>query len=373
MIGRIGKSTFTMKKVLFILDNLEGGGAERVFVNIANSFVENNIEVQFLAGKKTGVYLDILNPRIAVMEVGSTTLLAYLRTFPRIFRKHQFTHVFTASHYSGTAAIISKRITGTAAKIYFTHHYAFPATRPLKYLKGDIILRLIHFFITPYADKIIGVSKGTLEWLRKFSHRKLPQGSFIYNPVFDDTIYSLASEQVDFPIDVENKIILLNVARLTEVKDQETLIDAFDIFKQTHPGALLFILGTGPMQSKLEKYIRVKELSASVFLMGFQTNPYKWMARCDVLILSSISEGFGNVLVEAMALGKTVVSTDCPTGPREILNHGEFGYLCPVKDPAALADTISKAVVAPLDPELVKKSSKQFTIKAIVEKYMDIL
>jgi glycosyltransferase involved in cell wall biosynthesis len=362
-----------MKKVLFILDNLEGGGAERVFVNIANGFFHRGIAVEFLTGLKQGVYLDLLDPAIAIHEVGGTSLLGYLRRFPAVFRRNGYTHIFTASHYAATAAILSKKITGVHAKIYLTHHYARPSSREMKHLKGDAILKLIHFFITPAANRIIAVSKGSLEWLRKFSHHRLPQGIFIYNPVFDDGIYPLAKEEVEFPVPIKDKIILLNVGRLAEQKDQFTLINAFRIFKKTHDNALLFILGTGPLYSKLQSYIRQQQLASSVFLMGFQANPYKWMEKCTVFVLSSAFEGFGNVLVEAMALGKTVVSTNCPSGPGEILNHGEFGYLCAVKDPQGLSDAISKAVASPLNKEQVKNASRNYCTEAIVNQYIDIL
>ncbi|MEO5891609.1 MAG: glycosyltransferase [Ferruginibacter sp.] len=362
-----------MKKVLFILDNLEGGGAERVFVNIANGFVENDIAVEFLTGNKRGVYLGILNPAIPVNEIGGTSLLKYLKSFPAIFKKNNYTHIFTASHYAATAAVISKKITRIPGKVYVTHHYSHPAARHIRHFKGDAILKLIHFFITPRADKIIAVSNGSLEWLRKFSHHRLRQAMFIYNPVFDNTIYSFAEEEVNFPVPITGKIALLTVGRLAEQKDHITLIKAFCIFKQTHANAVLFILGTGPWQSMLENYISTNNLSSEVFLPGFEGNPYKWMARCDVLILSSIYEGFGNVLVEAMALGKTVVSTNCPSGPGEILNSGEFGYLCPVKDPPALATAIEKAITTPMDREIVKKRSQQYAIKEIVKKYIEVL
>ncbi len=362
-----------MKKVLFILDNFDGGGAERVFANIANGFVNNNITVEFLLGQKKGVYLKSLNKAIPVMEVGGTSFASYLGNFPRIFTKNNYTHIFTASHYAGAAAIISKKITQISGKIYLTHHYAHPQSRQLKHLKGDAVLKLIHVFITPFADKIIAVSNGSLAWLRKFSHHDLPQATFIYNPVFDDTIYEMAAERVCFPVETVNKIVLLNVGRLAEQKDQITLIKAFCHFRQTYPDALLFILGEGPMRSVLEAHIKVKNLGDSVFLMGFQPNPYKWMATCDVFILSSIFEGFGNVLVEAMALGKTVVSTNCPSGPEEILNGGEYGYLCPVEDPMSLSNAISKAIKSPLDKDVIRATCQQYKINEIVKKYIELL
>ena len=92
-----------------------------------------------------------------------------------------------------------------------------------------------------------------------------------------------------------------------------------------------------------------------------------------MFIVSSLFEGFGNVLVEAMALGKTVVSTNCPSGPAEILNGGEFGYLCPVKNPSQMSDAIAKALLSPLNKEVLKNYSQQFTIGKIIKKYIDIL
>ena len=110
-----------------------------------------------------------------------------------------------------------------------------------------------------------------------------------------------------------------------------------------------------------------------MFLKGFEINPYKWMARCNVFILSSIYEGFGNVLVEAMALGKTVVSTNCPSGPSEILQNGKYGYMCNVNDPMGLAASIIKAIQNPIDENILRLTSYQFRSTEIVKKYIEIL
>ena len=368
-----GKYICMMKKVLFILNNLEGGGAERVFVNIANGFLQNNIQVEFLLGKKQGVYLSQLNTSIPVAEVGGTSFLKLMKFFPGYFKKNNYTHVFTASHYIGAAAIISKRITRIKTKVYQTHHYTLPGSRSVKRLKGDLVLKLIYYVTAPFADKIIAVSNGSLEWLRKFSHHKLPQGICIYNPVYDKSIYDLASEAVDFPININQKKILLSVGRLAEEKDPFTLIKAFEIFRKNNSNTVLLILGQGPLQHELLKYIAVNGLQNEVVLVGFEVNPYKWMAKCDALILSSKYEGFGNVLVEAMALGKTVVSTDCPSGPNEILRNGELGYLCPVENPAAMARTIEKAIESPLDQVLLRTAAQQYNSSNIIKEYIAIL
>ena len=362
-----------MAKVLFILNDLGGGGAERVFLNLANGFAANNIAIELLVGKRQGVYLGLLNKSIPVSEVGGMSFYKYLRVLPVFFEKNQYSHIFTASDYASAAAILARKISGTSAKIYLTHHYNLPAARPLKYWKGDFVAKLIHRFITPHADKIIAVSKGSLVWLRSFSNNKLMQGISIDNPVFDDTIYTLAKETADYPVDITGKIILVSAGRLEEQKDQLTLIKAMGILKKTYPKIVLFILGTGPLQALLQQHILQNDLQKNVYLVGFQVNPYKWMAGCNVFVMSSISEGFGNVLVEAMALGKTVVSTDCPSGPAEILNNGELGYLCPVSNPEKLALSIAEAIKKPFDSNILIQSAQQYKISEIVKRYIEIL
>ena len=362
-----------MKKILFILNNLEGGGAERVFVNIANGFMESNINVAFLLGEKKGVYLNLLNPAIPVTETGGTSFFHYMRAFPEIFKKAEYSHIFTATDYTSTAALLTKKFTGISSKIFVTHHYNLPGNRTLKNWKGDKIAQIIHHYIFPSADKIIAVSNGSLAWLRKHSNNKLSQAITIYNPVFDERIFKQANEKINYPVDVNGKIILVSAGRLEEQKDQLTLLKAFHILQLKQPHFILFILGTGPLKQLLQHYITLHHLENDVFLMGFDTNPYKWIANCNVFVSSSISEGFGNVLAEAIALGKTVASTNCPSGPAEILQNGALGYLCEVKNPAALAETILQAVAKPFDGEILKAASQQFTIREIVKKYMEEL
>ncbi len=361
-----------MKKILFVLPNLGGGGAERVFVNIANGFFANGIETELLLGKKAGVYFDILNPGIPVHELGTNSFLGYLKKLPPFLKKNLYSHIFTTSDYINVSLIIVKKRFHLTPLIILNQQYSNPSSTSVRFLKERFLLTVIHRFFTHRADKIITASEDGLKWLQQKTTKKLPQALVIHNPVFDDNIFIKATEKISFPFETGGKKILLNIGRLVKQKDQLTLIKAFKALPNAE-GYILIILGVGPEEKLLKNVIRKMQLEQNIFLIGFDKNPYRWINNCDLFILSSVNEGFGNVIVEAMALGKTTVSTDCPTGPAEILKSGQFGFLCKVGDPDALAKIIVTAINAPISPAVLVAESWQYSAKNIIGSFINVL
>jgi glycosyltransferase involved in cell wall biosynthesis len=196
----------------------------------------------------------------------------------------------------------------------------------------------------------------------------------IYNPVITPELFARAEEPLDHPwFRPGEPPVVLGVGRLTQAKDFPTLIRAFALVRKERP-ARLMILGEGEERPKLEALVRELRLEEDVALPGFVDNPYKYMKRAAVFVLSSRWEGFGIVLVEAMALGTPVVATDCPSGPAEILENGKWGRLVPPGDPEALA----KAILDTLEGGVsrVKATTnvqKRFSMIAIVEQYLKVL
>ena len=194
----------------------------------------------------------------------------------------------------------------------------------------------------------------------------------ICNPVVTPEIFSKAQEPVDHPWFAPGQPpVVLGAGRLTIQKDFPTLIRAFALVRAQRR-ARLMILGEGEERPKLEALVRELGLEEDMALPGFAGNLYAYMARAAVFVLSSRWEGFGNVLVEAMALGTPVVSTDCPSGPAEILERGKWGKLVPVGDIVAL----SAGVVAELDnPSLsdVARRAQDFSLDRIVGQYLELL
>jgi len=133
------------------------------------------------------------------------------------------------------------------------------------------------------------------------------------------------------------------------------------------------LLGEGPERANLDSLVRDLGVADRVAMPGFVTNPYPYVARSSVLVLSSVSEGTPNSLLEAMALGVNMVSTDCGSGPREVLRDGEYGRLVPVGSPEAMAEAIVAAIHTPLSPEVIRSGALRFDPDKALEQYLEVL
>ncbi len=238
-------------------------------------------------------------------------------------------------------------------------------------LYWKLVRQLVKRFY-PYADAIVACSKGVAEDLVQSMKVPREQVHVIYNPT-DPDIDAKAQEPVDHPWFNENKIpVILSVARLDPQKDLQTLIRAFSIVRKERP-ARLAILGEGSERPKLKGLVRELGLEEDVWMPGFVDNPFKFMKRSAVFVLSSRFEGFGMVIAEALAVGTPVVSTDCPSGPSEILEGGKWGKLVPVGDHEKLAEAILETIENPPDREKLKERGRDFSIDKIGQQYLQLI
>jgi glycosyltransferase involved in cell wall biosynthesis len=189
-------------------------------------------------------------------------------------------------------------------------------------------------------------------------------------------LFEQAKQPVSHPWFEQNRLpVILAVGRLTKAKDYPTLFRAFSLVRQVRPAKLL-ILGEGEERSNLERLAIELGIQNDVSMPGFVDNPFAFMAKASVFVLSSAWEGFGNVLVEALACGCPVVATDCRSGPREILDNGRYGRLVPVGDHEALAKAILETLDNPdfpADRQTRLQRAMEFSIDAAVDKYLKVL
>lgn len=349
--------------------DLTHGGVQRIMVHIANYFANNGYETTLLLGEAKGPYLSLLDPKVEVLSINSTNrflLLKYLISVLRFKNPHI---LFTGVPSFNIMAIIAKYIAGVKTKVVISERSntfkEFARSTNFFYRLSFLLIPILYRF----SDAIVAVSLGVAKDLSRFSFISENRINTIYNPAFNKEIQIEAKKSVEESwLNDKACPVIIGVGRLSAQKDFGMLIDAFyGIYKERQ--LKLIIVGDGPMHNSLQKKIDEYDLNDSIKLAGFQKNPISWISKSDVFVLSSQWEGFGNILVEALAAGTTIVSTDCKSGPSEILKDGQLGYLVPVSDAEALSKKIIYALDNPFPKDLLVEAAQEFDENIIMKKY----
>ena len=360
-------------KVALFLPSLRGGGAERVMVNLARGFSEKGLDVDLVLAKAEGPYLSQVPPEVRVIDLHSPRVLASLPHLVRYLRRERPQTILSAMDHANIVAIWARKFSGMPCRVVVSVHSTLSrALMNIPNLRGYLMPNLIRIFY-PLADTVVAVSNGVADDFANIT--KLPRESIkvIYNPIVTSELLEKANEAVEHPwFSRGEPPVILSVGRLTKAKDYPTLIRAFALVHRERP-ARLMILGEGEERPKLEALIQELGLDDDVSLPGFVDNPYAYMARSAVFVLSSAWEGFGNVLVEAMAVGTPVVATDCPSGPAEILEGGKWGKLVPVGDIETLAGAIIATQTNRIDSTSIADRAQIFGLDNIIRDYMEML
>ncbi len=315
------------------------GGVERVVYNLLEGLSAHDIEVDLLAVvAKRGRLPEIPWPNIRVINLGVRHSQMALFPLIRYLRREQPDVLMVAKDRAIRTAILAHRLAGVKTRLVGQVHMNMSGflqdKPPLQRWLRTAPMR----WLFPNLDLIIGVSEGVVEDTMKITGLPRDRMSALPNPVITPEVYAKSAEPLDHPWfdSPDAPPVILGAGRLSPEKDFPTLIRAFQIVRGQRDCRLV-ILGEGPLRQSLEKLIAELDLQDSVSLPGHTANPYAYMKRAALLAFSSIAEGSGNVLIEAMALGTPVVSTDCPYGPSETLAGGRYGALVPVGDHEALA------------------------------------
>jgi len=346
-------------RVALFLPSLRGGGAERVMVNLAHGFVERGLQVDLVLAKAEGPYLSQVPQSVRVVDLKSKRVLYSLPGLVRYLRRERPKALLSAMDHANVVALWAKRLARVPTRVVVSVHSTISiATKRAKNMRGRMIPLFIRKFY-PWADVIVAVSKGVAEDLSEITGLPEERIRVIYNPVITPEFFAKAEEPVDHPwFRPGEPPVILGIGRLTEAKDFPTLIRAFALVRKERP-ARLMILGEGEERPKIEALVREQGLEKDVALPGFVHNPSKYMLP--------------TVLIEALALGTPVVSTDCPSGPREILEDGRWGKLVPVGNPEALARGIIETLSNPIRSEDLQKRARAFSMEEVVPQYLEVL
>ncbi len=348
------------------LPSLTAGGAPRIMINIGTYLDEKGYNVEFVLAEAKGEFLKDLG-NISIVDLGSRVIRSVvpLRNY---LQRREPKALMSTPHVANLVAIWATSLAGVKTR----HVVREPTTlsnqaKEFSQFKDKLIPPLVKWSY-PHASQFVAISKGVKRELVENIGVDESNIEVIYNPIVTPDIEPKSKEPLDHSWFEADSPVILGAGRLTQQKDFSTLIRAFDQLLGQRD-AYLVILGEGDDRPELETLVEELGIQNRVDLLGFADNPYKYMRKADVFVLSSAWEGFGNVIVEAMVCGTTVVATDCESGPAEILANGKYGYLASVGEPISLCDGILTALENPLKTDTLVQRANDFTRSKIMPQY----
>lgn len=366
-------------RVLFFTSSLGGGGAEMHLLRVINALDRTRVEPWLAVARSGGSYEARLAPDVPIQaltgsERGSSTLKLLKSVVPLrrlIAEVHPDIVCAVMDQPSLIALLATRGLRDRPRLVLCVQNTPTKAYRDPPSVQGRVLLAAISR-LYPLADHVVALSQGVADDLASLNPALAAHTSVIHNSCVDEFVLAGAKEPVEGATTAAGKKVILGCGRLVNQKGFTYLIDAFDLVRRRIPSEL-WLVGEGPEKTALERKCAHLGLTDCVRFLGFQDNPYKYMAAADVFVLSSLYEGFGNVVVEAMACGTAVVSTDCPSGPSEIIHNMVNGMLVPVANPMALVKAILQTLEDhALRRDLVKNAltrSRDFTATAVASSY----
>jgi glycosyltransferase involved in cell wall biosynthesis len=350
---------------------MQYGGVERVMLNLATGFAQIGFSVDLVVADARGHLLRYVPNEVSVVNLGSSRVLASLPALVKYLRKERPATLISGMDHSNVVALWARKLSGAQTRIIATVHANLSGVLSTS---SRLRVRLLPLFMRhcyPWADEIVAVSNGVADDLAEQTGVPRQKVKVIYNPVLCGELFEKAREPARHSWFTPNQPpVVLGVGRLEVEKGFDVLIRAFARVRQQRP-ARLMILGEGNQRPKLEALSRELGVDEDVCLPGYQWNPYAYMTAAQVFVLASRYEGFGLVLIEALALGLPIVSTDCESGPREILQDGRYGALVPVGSVESLASAILSTLDRGKQP-MPWDWLRHFEVGTVVDAYKEL-
>jgi len=393
--------------IAILLPSLAGGGAERSMLHLARSFTEQGREVDLLLFRTKGAYMNSVPESVRVIEleagssVGGRLLAAqadpagigvllkpvllpfkvdssirHINALTRYMETQRPDVILSALTYTNLAALWAKRLSRIKIPVIVSERIALSVhlqrEKSRHRWRSRFMLPMVERTYR-FADGIVAVSDDVANDLAGSAHIDRNTITTIYNPVVDSTLPELAALPLDHPwFSPGQPPVILGVGRLTPQKDFHTLLRTFALLRG-EKDIRLVILGEGQQRAELAALAKELGVSADVDMPGFVDNPYQYMARAAVFALTSLYEGLPGVIIQALACGCPVVSTDCPGGSAEILENGKYGRLVPVQHNRELADAIRLTLDSSPHPEQLKARAALFSTDNATRQYLDLM
>ncbi|MFL6763746.1 MAG: glycosyltransferase [Sphingomicrobium sp.] len=353
--------------IAFLLPNLGGGGAERVALTLAKAFVERGHSVDLVVMERTGELIGAVPPGVRIVDLKVKRMRNIVPSLIRYLRKRRPDAIHISMWPLTIIGIIGARASRVRMRVVVSDHATYSSSslysRQLKQLSWSA--RLIY----PLADRRVTVSEMGANDLAELTGIPRSRFEVIYNPI-DVPRQIAASDETERAWRGPGRRIL-TIGTLKSEKNHSLLLRAFARMQDSD--AQLLILGEGPLRADLERLAAELGIADRVAMPGFALDPWPYLASAELFVLSSDSEGFPVALAEAMHAGLRIVSTDCVSGPSEMLDGGRFGKLVPIGDERALAEAMEETLRLPHLPDLVRERAESVSGAGAVDQYLDLL
>jgi glycosyltransferase involved in cell wall biosynthesis len=371
-----------MTSVMLCSPSMVMGGAERYLLNLSDGLLAEGNDVTIVLMEATGPLFGEIDSRCRVIPINRPRAIKSVGALAKVFEENIPDIVISFQTHMNVIVSIAMILSRKTIPLIVTEHA--PVSN---HIKNDIprLTRIKNYmmliaakFLYRRAYKLIGVSAGVIQEYREFTRLPAHRVKSISTPIVTPKLLKQAQQEPTHLWLLEKKQpVIISMGRLEKVKDHITLLEAFVLLRK-QMDVRLIILGEGSEREVLESFIADRNIEAFVDLPGIAINPFREMAHADLYVQTSIYEGFGNVLVEAMACGLPVISTNCPVGPGEILRNGEFGVLLPVRDAVSLANEMARMLnLFDVDREKIVRAGKRrandFSAAQAVKKYIECI
>jgi glycosyltransferase involved in cell wall biosynthesis len=360
-----------LPRLAFFIPTMNLGGAQQVTVTIANGLAARGYAVDLVLARAVGPLLDRVDDAVRVVDLATPPIsgvgvLAAVPALRRYLRRERPDVLFAAMMNANVVGVLTHALAGVGTRLVLTEHNTFGVRPGLR----DRVTAGLATVLYPRADRVVGVSRGVADSVVAGTNVDDERVSVLYNPIDVEAIRAAAAEPLaDAVAETMAGDVVFTVGRLAAAKDHATLLRAFRRVHDRRPWVRLVVAGVGPKRAELECLADDLGLADAVTFVGFVDNAYASMAAASVFVLSSKHEGLPTVLLEALACETPIVSTDCPSGPREILADGRYGRLVPVGDDAALAEAIVESLDAPTPAAALGTRAADFSLDAVLSEY----
>lgn len=359
-------------RLAIFLPSFGDGGVERMLVNLAGGLASRGLEVDFLTRCRKGAYLDGLDERVRLIETTYGGLFDVQPVLCRYLRESKPDFVLCGKDKAALSFLLARVLTGVGSRLVMRPGTNFSARLAELGVWSGLRKRWLIRATHRAAVAVVGNSADIVADIARVADLVPERVHLIRNPVITLSLARQAAVPIDHPwFVVGQPPVIMGVGRLGQVKGFDVLLEAFARVRRRRPCRLV-ILGEGRLRGELEAQAAKLGIKDDFDLPGFDANPYRYLARAALFVLSSRREGSPNALTEALALGTPVVAADCPSGPRELLKGGEIAPLVPVDDATALAVAIERTLDQPGDANRRRVAVEEYTVETCAARYHEL-